>query len=774
MSGYDSIEKAINTGKLAISRPGYLKAYNKWLRSQPSVVNACATPDQFVPGSRLYIDNLKFVSHKVFLERGKLGGKTTKQIIAEESLSPSLSVSAVNKHIKKGLAGLSPGKRGKKRALDDSAECAIAQYLAEASADLEPLSHREARGSIQSAIEGTIFQDNFKKGVVSKGFMQKFLKRRHVSTEGGQLWSEFPQNMTPLRAEWTTYANLDDYFNMCRDVYLNTPNSIAVKNPAWEAASPEARETGSIEEILILRPDCLGSLDEMPFSLNMNTGQKSKSDKKISGILAGQIVFGENKEENTGSMLRGVMRGRQRTTKFNKLGTVVAGCKANGEPYVPLLIVKASHMHGEYSYSWVEGKDGEPLKIEIPKLRTGGQARDALVAVTANGGMNRELFQSYLEKGIFPCHPLLSKTDPVCFHWDGDDSHRLPGETLRHYKDNGVIIIPHKPNTTTDMQGQDLVNFPVVQQAIRSAIAERQRLIRRLPQHLRRPLDYRDMVSVLTPAIQKGFSRSNCYASFAEAGLSPFTRLPLKSSHILQTKGHSVKKQTLNYEAIQYGVAVTKSLQELLGKGVRLTTGKICNKPLTHEDNVKQFEALDEERALKAKGKAAKARMRAKKSEPGDEDIILKLDELEKQEFEIEYRMAKKREMEGVDTKQDIKLLRSKKGRKQMLAENTRPMLPPPPPRTHATSSAAKPKKAKCKKVIVDADAASSDDDDGTDLLGIQWIDPELGECTVVKAVKCKGWNALQYEYLNNDGETEKETSGVSDVRAWVVEYPVK
>ena len=100
-----------------------------------------------------------------------------------------------------------------------------------------------------------------------------------------------------------------------------------------------------------------------------------------------------------------------------------------------------------------------------------------------------------------------------------------------------------------------------------------------------------------------------------------------------------------------------------------------------------------------------------------------------------------------------------------MLAENTRPMLPPPPPRTHATSSAAKPKKAKCKKVIVDADAASSDDDDGTDLLGIQWIDPELGECTVVKAVKCKGWNALQYEYLNNDGETEKETSGVSDVR---------
>jgi hypothetical protein len=68
---------------------------------------------------------------------------------------------------------------------------------------------------------------------------------------------------------------------MCRDAYwyLGTVKQIAIKTPAWERASVEEREKGGIDEILIRRPDCLGSLDEMPFSVDMNTGQKSKSDK---------------------------------------------------------------------------------------------------------------------------------------------------------------------------------------------------------------------------------------------------------------------------------------------------------------------------------------------------------------------------------------------------------------------------------------------------------------------------------------------------------------
>jgi hypothetical protein len=219
----------------------------------------------------------------------------------------------------------------------------------------------------------------------------------------------------------------------------------------------------------------------------------------------------------------------------------------------------------------------------------------------------------------------------------------LPGAVFREFSERGAIIIPHKPNTTTDMQGQDLVNFPSVQQAIRQAVATRQRLIRKLPPDKRRPLDYRGMVAVLTPALQKGFTRENCFKSFAEAGLSPFTRLPLFASHILVTKGKTVKKNTPNYEKIKYGVAATKSVQALLGKGVRLTVGKICDKPLTHEDNIQLFEALGAEKDVKAKGKAARVRLSKKQPLPGDEGIIAAFDTLTHEEMKLEIELAQER-----------------------------------------------------------------------------------------------------------------------------------
>jgi hypothetical protein len=633
------------------------------------------------------------------------------------------------------------------------------------------MSHAEARGAVQNLVEGTPHQQLFKKGCVSKGFLQGFVKRHHVSN-GGQLWSEFPQNMTHLRAEWTTYANLDHYFDMCRDVYLNTNNHIAVSNPAWNKATPEERQAKGIDEILIRRPDCLGSLDEMPFSLNMNTGQKSRSDKKLCGILEGQLMFGQVRPGQT-SGLRGLRRGRQRTTKHNKLGTVVAGAKANGEPYPPLLIVKASLMHLEFNFSWVEDSDGQPLRIELPKLRSGGQLREAVVAVTNNGGINVDLFVSYLEKSIFPCHPLMSNDDPVCFHWDGDDSHRLPGTKYREFAERGCIIIPHKPNTTTDMQGQDLVNFPVVQQAIRSAVAARQRLIRRLPNDLRRPLDYRDMVAVLTPALQKGFSRENCLASFAEAGLSPFTRLPLLAPHIMCTKGKSTKFASLNYDKIKYGTACHKSVQALLGKGVRLTVGKICDKPLTHEDNIKLFEGIDADVKLKREGKAAKDRMKKRIAQDGDAEIVRKMEELLHEELKIEVELATGRVQKGASTKADTTFLKSRKVKKYMAdLQIQRPQESCQKGRGRGRGRGRGSRRRAPKRRRSGASSNSDSNNsntscdseiEGEELIGKTFVD-EGHVCTVTRVTYDSDDDAVAVYLL--DGE--EEYSSLTEVRAWV------
>ena len=62
-------------------------------------------------------------------------------------------------------------------------------------------------------------------------------------------------------------------------------------------------------------------------------------------------------------------------------------------------------------------------------------------------------------------------------------------------------------------------------------------------------------------------------------------------------------KNNLNYENFKYGKAVPKSVQALLEIGVRLTVDKICDKPRTHEDNIKLFEGIDAERKLNPRQK---------------------------------------------------------------------------------------------------------------------------------------------------------------------------
>jgi len=177
--------------------------------------------------------------------------------------------------------------------------------------------------------------------------------------------------MTPLRAEWTTYANLDDYFDLSLDTLLNTPNRMAVINPEWEKASEEERTNGSIDRALIRLPGCMVTLDNMPLTLNVSTGQKSKSDKKYSGHAAdiadllekkglkgkwAQELIEENRElgrvkadESKQSSLRGKKRGRQVSTKFNKVGTLVIGCKADGDPYIPPIILRSSKLAREHT-----------------------------------------------------------------------------------------------------------------------------------------------------------------------------------------------------------------------------------------------------------------------------------------------------------------------------------------------------------------------------------------------------------------------------------------
>ena len=279
--------------------------------------------------------------------------------------------------------------------------------------------------------------------------------------------TEFPQNMTHLRAEWTTFANLQDYFGISLKALVETANKVAVLNPEYEAATEEERKDGRIDRCLIRMPGAMGTLDEMPLTLNVSTGQKSRSDKKFGGSVAdiADLTLAEGMvmewavalreldgdldkakgNDGSKSKLRGDRRIRQRTSKFNKVGTLVMGSKGNGDPYIPLVILRSAKLAKEHTFSMVEGPGGLPLKVNLPKLRIAGENRDAFVAATPNGGMNPDLFAEYLEKCVFPCHPLMSPTEQCVFFWDGDESHMVTGSRLRELKIKGHSLSPPSP-----------------------------------------------------------------------------------------------------------------------------------------------------------------------------------------------------------------------------------------------------------------------------------------------------------------------------------------
>ena len=620
-------------------------------------------------------------------------------IIAAESVFPNLCSATVNTHIRKELAGELPRAFKRPTFISKEDHLRICAALARASDDLEPFSCAETQGILQEMVDGTDFADLFKGGTVSRQFARAF-RLRMSKKNGGVMSTEYPQNMTHLRAEWTTFANLKDYFDTCLKSLVNTVNRIAVLNPECEAATEEERKDGRIDRCIIRLPGAMGTLDEMPLTLNVSTGQQSRSDKKFGGFLAdiADLTLEEgmmmewavalreldgdlNKAKgNTGnkSKLRGDQRMRQRTSKFNKVGTLVMGSKGNGDPCIPLVILRSAKLAKEHTFSMVEGPDGLPLKVNLPKLRTAGKNRDAFVAATPNGGMNPDLFAEYLEKCVFPCHPLMSPTEQCVFFWDGDESHMMTGSRLRELKNRGAVIIPPKPNTTTDCQGPDLVNFPVVQQRVRAECSHRQRLMRRMDGEKRRQLDYRDVVAIIGPAIERGFSRSNNLAAWEESGLVPFCEKPLCADHTQATKGKVVKKNTLNYDVLQWDKPLHPQMMHQIGRGNRLTTGKICGRPMTDEMNVRLFEELEKEKTIATEGKAATARKKAKAPLDGDDALVQRWEKQKVEETRLKLEHAQEREKKGLATAADLKLFKTRLAQK-ILQQNADAATAAPP-----------------------------------------------------------------------------------------------
>jgi hypothetical protein len=135
-------------------------------------------------------------------------------IIAAESAFPNHCSATANTHTRKDLAGKPPRDVKRPTFMPKEDHLRICAALDRASGNLEPFACAETQGIPQEAIDGTGFAELFKGGAVSRQFAYAF-GTRMSNKNGGVMSTECPQNMTHLRAEWTTFANLKDCFDTC-------------------------------------------------------------------------------------------------------------------------------------------------------------------------------------------------------------------------------------------------------------------------------------------------------------------------------------------------------------------------------------------------------------------------------------------------------------------------------------------------------------------------------------------------------------------------------
>jgi hypothetical protein len=193
---------------LSISKQGLAKACKRHQKAN-------VTEAQHQKADTTWGQNLAHVSAVVASERKALPKpRSCAAIITAESAFPNLCSATANTHTRKDLAGKPPRDIKRPTFISKEDHLWICTALARASGDLEPFACAETQGILQEVIDGTDFAELFTGGTVSRQFAHAF-RTRTSKKNGGVMSTEHPQNTTHLRAEWTTFANLKDYFDTC-------------------------------------------------------------------------------------------------------------------------------------------------------------------------------------------------------------------------------------------------------------------------------------------------------------------------------------------------------------------------------------------------------------------------------------------------------------------------------------------------------------------------------------------------------------------------------
>jgi hypothetical protein len=465
-----------------------------------------------------------------------------------------LTRSTVFQAVKDGLSGTSPKKMGPAPKIPVILMEVLSTHAEVCQVGDGELKGRDVKRLIGASIVGTPHEAAY----------QVELVRRKVR-------SEFPTalqaankiSVEDARAQWTTYDNLNQWFDDVKKDLIATGlvEDQAVLDKHGKLVSEVRFKSDSKRRII--------NMDETHHNL------------AISGDRGGSRAVSYQNPA--------FQRGASRGVKSGRHVTGVYATNADGEALPPFYIFDSTAKLEEnfrVKMNWlaglpsITGRFGCPTQVES----------DSFYAVCSRGSMDDELLNQYIETVIVPLYPNMNKTaifdartgrlnqGPVILKVDAGPGRIVSSEVVLAKREalfeRGLIIILDLPNATSVQQEMDALYGPFKsatysrgEKVVQQKLKERG-LARRNGQQLSSAvlnLDFGDLPTIVngkaTDAIADrpfnlNFTKDKILWSWAKIGFVPFTRSCLQNKRVRKELGQHSKDAALEDLQLQYDLLV--------------------------------------------------------------------------------------------------------------------------------------------------------------------------------------------------------------------------
>ena len=503
-----------------------------------------------------YNTAFKNATNLVASKTGESVGKICERLNIEFCLDGTkrLARSTVYQATKDGLAGCSPTKKkGPAPKIQNRFLEMVATHAEVCQVGDGELKGKDLKRLIGASILGTPHANAYKVESVWRKAQREFPDALQAATKIA---------VEDARAQWTTYDNLNQWFDDVKKDILAT--GLVVDENVFDA------ENGALVSEVRFKKDT-----ERRF-INMD---ETHHDLSITGNKGGSRAVSYHNPMFQRGATRGVKSARHVTGAY--------ATNAAGEALPPFYIFDSSAKSDDnfrVKVDWlvglptVTGRYGCPTRVDS----------DSFYAVRPRGSMDDTLLNQYIESVIVPLYPNMHKTavfdertgklnqGPVILKVDAGPGRIVSSELILAQRaalfERGLIILMGLPNATSVQQEMDALYGPfksatyargekVVQEKLRQRGLAR-RNGERLPKAVLN-LDFADLPTIVNGTVDDVgsnrpfntyFTKEKILWSWSKVGFVPFTRSCLNNKRVRKELGQHTEDAGLENLQLRYDI----------------------------------------------------------------------------------------------------------------------------------------------------------------------------------------------------------------------------